>query len=315
MVISRWVLFTAVGAALCAAPRPVWIDTDPSAMPGGHEVDDAVALVQAFGSPEIAIRGISITYGNTDLVTAGRIGRSLVKEFGPASLNVFDGAASGADLGKETEATKALRAALQRERLTVVVLGPATNVATALMLHPELAKRMVEVVAVAGRRPGQHFQSGPQQAKPFRDLNFELDPKAFQVLLDARVPLVLAPWEISSKVWLTRQDVSELVKSRPALKSLEPALLDWLDRWKSQFGTEGFNPFDALAVGYVVDPRHITCLQAPVRIEPGPSDTGPGEKPFLTITPGLTAAMPVSYCYSAASGFKADLLRRIRGTH
>ena len=58
-------------AALWFAPlmwsaKPVWIDTDPSAIPGGHEVDDAFALLQAFGSPELSIRGIRIAKDDTD---------------------------------------------------------------------------------------------------------------------------------------------------------------------------------------------------------------------------------------------------------
>ncbi|MCI0390199.1 MAG: hypothetical protein MOB07_15725, partial [Acidobacteria bacterium] len=41
----------------------VWIDTDPSVAPGGHEVDDGFALIQAFHSPELEIRGVSVVFG------------------------------------------------------------------------------------------------------------------------------------------------------------------------------------------------------------------------------------------------------------
>ena len=106
-------------SVLAAASRPVWIDTDPSAAPGGHEVDDALALLQAFGSPELAIRGVSIVFGNADLVTASRIGRTVVKDFGPPSIHVFDGAASAADFDDERrsgEASDRNRAARNRHR-------------------------------------------------------------------------------------------------------------------------------------------------------------------------------------------------------
>src|SRR5450759_180792 len=46
------------------AQTPVWIDTDPSVAVGGHEVDDGFALIQAFHSKEIAIRGISVVFGS-----------------------------------------------------------------------------------------------------------------------------------------------------------------------------------------------------------------------------------------------------------
>jgi inosine-uridine nucleoside N-ribohydrolase len=298
--------------ALEAAPVPVWIDTDPWATPGGHEVDDAIALLQAFASPELAVRGVSLTYGNADLPTASVIGRKIVSAFGPAGLPVFDGAAGPGDLGKETDATRAIADALRRERLTILVLGPGTDVATVVKNHPELAARVVEIIAVAARRPGQKFLSGPRQITPFRDYNFELDPKSFQVLLDTRIPLTFAPWEISSKVWLTHEDIAAVAQRRPAAQWLVPALGDWLALWNRQFGTDGFNPFDALAVGYLVARRDLTCEQMSAKIETRASDTSSGDKPYLVVR-GATSSRTVRYCFDVAPDFKRDLLNRLKG--
>ena len=81
----------------------VWIDTDPSIGLAFHEADDGFALVQAFHSPEIRIRGISTTYGNAGLWTTTRIAREMVIRFGgPAKLiepHVHFGAASARDIG------------------------------------------------------------------------------------------------------------------------------------------------------------------------------------------------------------------------
>src|SRR5688500_2255523 len=196
-------------AFICAAaPVPVWIYTDPSMARGGHEVDDGYALLQAFHSPELAIRGVSIVFGNAPLDKAGPIGEEFVGKFGPKDLRVYRGAAGPERT--ETDASRALTAALRKEPLIVCVLGPATNIATVLKSHPELASRMKQVIAVAGRRPNQRFVTGHKKHTPFRDFNFELDPEAFQAILDARVPLVLAPWEISSDVWLTETDLKRL---------------------------------------------------------------------------------------------------------
>jgi inosine-uridine nucleoside N-ribohydrolase len=309
-----FLLFSA--SVLAAATRPVWIDTDPSVAPGGHEVDDALALLQAFGSPEIAIRGVSIVFGNADLPTANRIGRQLVRDFGPSSIRVFEGAAGAADLGRETEASRALAAALRRERLSILTLGPATNVATVVRNHPELSARIVEVIAVAARRPGQRFVAGPKQKLPFRDLNFELDPEAFRVLLASRIPITFAPWEISSKVWLTREDVDAIATHNPGFVSLLPALQDWVALWVSEFGAAGFNPFDTLAVGYLVDPADLACPTMAASIENGGDDTSAStpapQKPYLLVRPPQrTEHKLVKYCHTAAPNFKVDLLRRI----
>ncbi len=301
-------------AACCSAqqPAPVWIDTDPSVAPGGHEIDDGIALLQAFHSPEITIRGVSIVFGNADLPTADRIGREIVTRFGPRGLSVYTGAAGPDDIHRETDAVWALAAALRREPLTVLALGPATNVAAVVKLHPELTGRIREIVAVAGRRPGQRFTNQPPDGPAFRDFNFEMDPAAFQVLLDSKVKLTFAPWEVSSKVWVTRDDIESLVSTNPGVAWLLPAALDWLELWKTKFGANGFNPFDALAVGYVTDPAAIACSDASMRIERGPDDTGgSGDKPYLVARQG-SGGRPVTYCHTALPAFKQQLLRRLR---
>jgi inosine-uridine nucleoside N-ribohydrolase len=289
-----------------AAPRsrPVWIDTDPSVAPGGHELDDGIALLQAFGSPEIAIRGVSIVFGNADLPTADRIGRYIVKEFGPRGLRVYTGAVGAVDLGRETDASRALSSALRRERLTILVLGPATNVATVLKLHPELASRIHEIVSVAGRRPGQQFTLGTATARPLRDLNFEMNPEAFQVLLDSKVKLAFAPWEVSSKVLLTREDLEPLASKSAGMAWLLPSILDWLQVWKTQFGTNGFNPFDAVAVGYLVDPGTIDCAAMSMRIETS-------DKPYLVVRESKDGRA-VTYCHTPSPRFKERLLYRLQ---
>lgn len=305
--------FTLLAAAQTRVP--VWIDSDPSAAPGGHEVDDAVALLQAFGSPELDIRGVSIVFGNTDLDTASRIGREITAKFGPRGLAVHDGAARSAGLGIETEASRTLARELKQARLTILALGPLTNVATVVRNHPELAAGIAEVVAVAGRRPGQRFTSGPAQKIPFRDLNFELDPEAFRVLLAAGVPIVLTPWEISSKVWLTRADLEVAAKHSRGVAWLLPAANDWLLLWRREFGTDGFNPFDALAVGYLVDRADLECGRFSVSIEKGPDDTSAAPRPpiksYLLVRPESSGGRTAVYCFDVRAGFRQDLLKRL----
>jgi pyrimidine-specific ribonucleoside hydrolase len=297
------------------AKIPVWIDTDPSVSRGGHEVDDGFALIQAFHSPELEVDGVSVVFGNAPLPTAWPIGREIVEKFGPRGLHAYKGAASAEDLGKETEASEALERALRKERLNILAIGPVTNVATVLKMHPELAKRVIRIIAVAGRRPGQRFVASPTQSQAFRDFNFELDPAGFQVLLDSGVPLVLAPWEISSTIWMKREDLERLDKGGPDAKYLVPPALDWLEWWHKNLGTDGFNPFDTLAVAYLTSPDLLQCSDLKAQIVTAPddvtADAGTRTKPYLYISADLKAAHSVTYCYNARPEFKADLLRRL----
>ena len=302
-------------SAVATAAVPVWIDTDPSVARGGHEVDDGFALIQAFHSSALAVRGVSVVFGNAPLNEGLPIGRRLVREFARPGLEVTSGAASAMDLGVETEASRALAAALRREKLVILMLGPATNVATVLRRHPDLRHRVKMIVAVAGRRPNQRFSTKPT-GKAFRDFNFELDVPSFQVLLESRIALVLAPWEISSKVWLRQADLAGMRSASPGLGWLLDAAQDWLNFWETNLDSDGFNPFDTLAVGYVISPKGFQCARLPLRIEQRPDDTvaismGAAEappKPYLLVDASIRSNQSALYCSEAPASFRNSLL-------
>lgn len=303
----------------CRTTLPVWIDTDPSIGLKDRDVDDGLALVQAFHSRELAVRGVSAIYGNASLDHSFPIAREIASRFGPSDLAVYSGASGSEDLGLETAATQALEEALRKERLTILALGPATNVATVLKNHPELAGRIVEIVAVAGRRPGQRFTTGTANRKAHRDFNFEQDPEAFRVLLGSMVSLTLAPFEVSSKVWIEGPDLDRLATGGPAAHYLAQASRGWLSLWRDVFKVQGFNPFDTLAVGYLTSPGLIRCEYQKAEIRILPDDVteermqgaAVAEKPYL-IASGLSSeGRRIRYCYEPRPSFKGDLMRRL----
>ena len=79
---------------------------------------------------------------------------------------------------------------LKRQPLTIVAVGPVTNVGTLVTLHPELRGRIERIIMVAGRRPDQRFVANELQKVPHRDFNFELDPAAMKAILETDIPLV-----------------------------------------------------------------------------------------------------------------------------
>src|SRR5690606_28124964 len=90
-------------------------------------------------------------------------------------------------------------------------------VGTLVKRHPELHDRIEAIVVVAGRRPGQRFvtpdQENQQSSPP--DFNFECDVPAMQAILDTQIPLVMAPWEVASHVWVTADDLTSLRDAGP----------------------------------------------------------------------------------------------------
>ena len=154
----------AVAALLCSGAegaeiRNVWIDTDLSIGSSWREVDDAYALLLAVHSPEVRVVGISTTYGNAPLRAATQRTRDLVNWLG-LTIPINPGTASTGELGHSTEAADALASTLrENKRLTYIALGPLTNLASFLTLHPLEAKRFDQIIMVAGKSPAPRFDS------------------------------------------------------------------------------------------------------------------------------------------------------------
>lgn len=304
-----------------SSPVDVWLDVDTAN--GVGDVDDGLMVIQAFHSPEVKIRGLSVVFGNTTLEQAVPIARTIVERFGPLGLEIYPGAASAEALGEETAATRALAAALKERPLTILAVGPVTNIGSLLKLHPELAERIERIIMVAARRPGQRFVSSATQARPHRDFNFELDPSAMQVILDTQIPLVFAPWEVSSHVWIGREELAQLKRSGGSGAWIAETSEYWIAMWEANITPRGFNPFDTLALGWVTHPELIDTMPVTVRIEQAVDDRATPEqqaagrqKPYLHVEPLASDAeesRSVIYCHTPKPEFTPLLLSRLAG--
>jgi inosine-uridine nucleoside N-ribohydrolase len=296
---------------LAVAAKLVWMDVDPAVLPGGNEPDDGLALVQAFHSDELEVRGVSIVFGNSPLAVGEPNGREIVERFGPEGLPVYRGASSRDELGQENDATRALAAALREEELTILALGPVTNVATVLKNHPELASRIPEIIAVAGRRPGQTFVLG-EGGRPLMDMNFEYDDEGMQILLDSGVPIVLAPFEIATTAAVPEKDIERFVTTPEYAEFFAKPLRDYVNWYDDHFGVRAIFPFDTLAVAYLTSPEWIQCEALPIEIQTLPDDIKQGEeKPFLIVSRELKTEVTAKYCHTATDEFVPDLVDRL----
>lgn len=271
--IAAWAM-----AAEAKEPLAVWVDVDTSAGivdTRPRDVDDAVALIQAFHSPELRVAGVSVVFGNSSLENCLPITREIVEKFGPKGMAVHAGAASDADLDKQTDATKALIAALEKEPLHVLALGPVTNVAAVIKQRPDLKSKMLSVLVVAARRPGFDFHPPGRPDLKFPDANFEKDVPGTQILLDSGVPLVWVGYEASCDTWLTRADL-DAMRDTPSGKWVADISQAWLGRWETAMKLDGFNPFDALAIVYLTHPETLAAIPVKSHITTGPNDRSPG---------------------------------------
>ncbi len=296
----------------------VWMDVDPAAGLEGRDVDDALALIQAFHSPELDVRGVSVVYGNASYEQALPIGREVAERFGPPGLSVVGGATSARELGQPNAAVAALADELRARPLVILALGPLTTIASLLQLHPELHDRIERIVMVAARRVRQRFTTGSKPHTPFQDFNFECDPAAMQVLLSSEIALEFAPWEVSSHVFLRRSDLEALGRTGAVGAWIARKSESWLKLWAEQFDVDGFNPFDTLAVGWVTHPALIAHADVAVWIEEGPDDRADPmgarvpDKPYLLVDPERPGGRRARYCTQPAPAFRSLLLDRLK---
>ena len=312
-----------------AAPMDVWLDVDTATgvvtKDRPHDVDDGLAMIYAFHSPELHVDGVSVVFGNTTLEQAVPIATDVVRQFGPAGMAVQAGAASADELGKETDATAALEADL-RDRpadrpLTILALGPVTNVATVLKLHPELAGKVGSIVMVAARRPGFRFSPIGRPELVFPDANFEKDAPAMQVLLEANVQLVFAGYEVSSDTWLTPADLEKLAGAGPSGAWIARTSRPWIGMWTQAMKLKGFNPFDTLAVAWLTHPDLFEKVFSTAHLTRGPNDQAPPEaraagkvpvKPYLMAEPANHEST-VLYLTRTDPAFHEILMDRLGG--
>ncbi|MEM8635821.1 MAG: nucleoside hydrolase [Pseudomonadota bacterium] len=246
--------------------RRVWIDTDPAITSGNGEVDDGYALLQALRSPELDVVGVSAVFGNTDIDNTYPMAQEILARAGREDVPVYRGHGARGERGAN-EATDALLTALDTSQLTIIALGPLTNVAAALGQTGAELYHVDEIVFVGGRRVGLEFRATPDQADPFRDLNFELDPEAADELLKLNVPMTLAGWEVSSTMWLTNDHLETLRRDGDAVAEwLADQSQAWLDNWVANFKAPGFTPFDTLAVGWLLRPELFEAHRLPAEV-------------------------------------------------
>ena len=302
--------------------KKIWVDADlaigvqnPNGLFG--DVDDGFALMHLLQSDQVEVVAISTVFGNTDIENAFRLGKEIRDGFGPEGLQVYKGAAAAIDLQavSSNEAVEAMADGLRKEKLHIMAIGPATNVGLLLLHYPELASQIKSVVLVAGRRSiDHHFKASESHDPPFPDLNFDLDPNAFRVLLQHDIKVVLHPFEISHKVWFGKEELDRLEASGEAGKYLADRSHNWLAQWGS-WGTDKYNPFDLLASAYLISDEGFEYEELPVKIQLAEADNFPPDssgakvyKPYLIASEANEGGRRVFYYHSPPASFTEDFL-------
>jgi inosine-uridine nucleoside N-ribohydrolase len=256
-------------------PSRVWIDTDAACDGGNADPDDCFAMLVLMNSPDVEIVGISTVFGNAPLSVVDRTTRDLVgRVVGSSNILVHSGSSTALEAERTPSiepAHAALERALERGPLTIVSLGPLTNVAATLRRRPDLADNIGLLVSVMGRRPGHVFHPAEGRSSTgilfghgpiFRDFNFSKDRTSAAIVLGLAERISLTPYAAAREVMVIRRDLARMKGGPRAAEWLAERAGPWLDHWEGDIGLPGFYPFDALAALYVLHPEQFNCAKA-----------------------------------------------------
>jgi purine nucleosidase len=252
-----------------AQPKRIILDTDPG-------VDDALAFLFALNHPAISVEAVTCVAGNVDLEHTVANGLALLELAGRTDIPLAAGAArplsrplrdaayahgqnglNGVRLPRAaqrpvTEHAANLISDLSRRypgEITLVAVGPLTNVALALMKDPGLASRLAEIVLMGGAC----FTYGNVTAAA--EFNIWCDPEAAKYVYESGARITQVGLDVTHEARLERRHVNEMLARgpRPIAAFIEQVLAPSFERTEAM-GMRGLAMHDPLTAAIVVAP-------------------------------------------------------------
>jgi inosine-uridine nucleoside N-ribohydrolase len=263
-----------------AAAKKIIFDTDPG-------TDDALALMLALNSPELDVRAITVVPGNVTasqglenalrmvslanrcdipiaagaqhplfqkLVTAefwhGKNGLANV-ELPPSKCKVDSH--FGPDLIIQ------MVHAAPRE-ITLVPVGPLTNIALAVLKDPSIVPLVKEVIIMGGSISGGNVNASAEA-------NIYNDPEAAQIVFQAGWPLTMVGLDVGDKTLFSKKYLDQLSQTHGPINDFVYAVGKYLIDLSAQFGSPGTPMYDPLAVGVAIDATLVKSPEMHVDVE------------------------------------------------
>ncbi len=261
-------------------PTPILLDCDP-----GH--DDAIALLLALASPEVELLGVTTVAGNQtlekttanalrvlefvgrgDVPVAAGADRPLARELFIAAYvhgeSGLDGPAlpepQGAPVAQHAVDFLAERILASARPVTLVPVGPLTNVALLLARHPEAAENVERIVIMGGA-----LAEG--NVTPAAEFNVYVDPEAAWRVFHAGVPVTMIGLDVTHKALMTAAHAERLRASGPT-GGMVAELFDFFIAYhRRTYGEEGAPIHDAVAVAQVLRPGIVETLHRHVDVD------------------------------------------------
>jgi purine nucleosidase len=259
------------------------LDTDPG-------IDDALAILLALASPEVELSALTVIGGNCAVPAAVRNALNVLALGGAPHIPVAAGVErpllrppllapethGDSGLGYATLAPSPAAPAAEHaidllireilaapEQITLVAIGPLTNIALALRKEPRIVQAVRQVIIMGGalRVEGN--------TTPLAEFNIYADPHAAHIVLHSGLPMVLLPWDITRDILLTQDQVARLATfESPLTRFVAEATRFYIDFHLAHFGYAGcaINDPAAVALAFAPDLAQTTPLYVDVEI-------------------------------------------------
>ena len=265
--------------------RPVIIDTD-----GG--VDDALAMVMALNCAQLDVQAVTVVAGNIDLNQAAKNVLRVIEIVQPkqrplvamgcdkplmrppvnavgihgadglGELHQFknaDGSPRYPELTVESSSADAVDVLLKGAReygkdLTIVTLGPLTNIATALQRDRATLQKVGRIVIMGGA------VKVPGNISAAAEFNFFVDPDAAQMVMESGIPLTLVGLDVAMKAPLSRKDIEDYAQKQrsPLSQFIADCTGIYMAFYRDNEGFHGCYLHDPLAMGVAIDPSLVS---------------------------------------------------------
>jgi purine nucleosidase len=263
-------------------PKRILLDTDPG-------IDDACAILLALASPELSLEGLSIVHGNCSLEQAAINALSILELANAGQIPVARGCerplVQPSLLAPETHGNTGLGyAQLPEPRLkpivqhgsdflvetimsspgeiTLLAIGPLTNVALAIRQEPRIIQAIREVIIMGGALRAEGNTTA------LAEFNTYVDPHAAHIVYHSGMPMTLVPLDVTYQCILTREDVLKMRQvDSPVTKFVEEATRFYMEFHDEYQGIEGCVINDPLALALTFAPELCAYRELPVDVD------------------------------------------------